>query len=452
MDESNPLEEIKTCEHPPWYGSDQFEEKVTLIFLENQKSLFHHLTTRFRMPVKRSMTVVHVRKLHIPPSRWTQSQALLAERRIIPYSTEVHWRIQNYSYEFGCQARETHRWFLECWWVKRPVGSLDRFHSIYFIGRKTSRRKNVVRERLTRKQQTSRPDHLWPVIWKTMGKIAKLKEKQKWSNEKLHLENARKLRGICFIDPEDKEFTGTIKNARKKLDTSVALAMPCKIMKKNCGSGASNKLKTRLACILEADESKRLRMGESLPNHVEDHIAGNGNNSLQHYNLVHKFIPKPQAIKIPAPKAAVDKEWEQLEKISAWNLTKVRSKKRGDRWSKDVGRKSSLCIIDGHMSFEKCWVGGKAPKVQRSSCTPRWYCKRRFRVLRSIHRTRIISISNDSSKSHGYHLQIARLRWTSSGRSICFYPSKNGRCPQIIENSGIGMFRHLDSSTTTQMA
>ena len=38
--------------------------------------------------------------------------------------------------------------------------------------------------RLTRKQQTSRPDHLWPEIWKTMGKNAKLKEKQKWSNEK----------------------------------------------------------------------------------------------------------------------------------------------------------------------------------------------------------------------------------------------------------------------------
>ena len=88
-----------------------------------------------------------------------------------------------------------------------------------------------------------------------MGKHAKLKEKQKWSNEKLHLENARKLREIYFIDPEDKEFKETIKNARKKLETSVALAMPCKIMKKNCGIGASNNIKTRLACILEASES-----------------------------------------------------------------------------------------------------------------------------------------------------------------------------------------------------
>ena len=62
-----------------------------------------------------------------------------------------------------------------------------------------------------------------------MGKNAKLEKKQKWSEEKLHLENARKLRGIYFIDPEDKEFKETIKNACKKLETSVAPAMPCKL-------------------------------------------------------------------------------------------------------------------------------------------------------------------------------------------------------------------------------
>ena len=70
-----------------------------------------------------------------------------------------------------------------------------------------------------------------------------------------------------------------------------------------------------------------MRMGNSIPHHHEDHIAGKGANSLQHYNLVQKFIPVPQATKIPAAKAAVDKEWEKLDKISAWNLTKVKSKK-----------------------------------------------------------------------------------------------------------------------------
>ena len=33
-----------------------------------------------------------------------------------------------------------------------------------------------------------------------------------------------------------------------------------------------------------------------------------------------------------------------------------------------------------------------------------------------------------------------------------FFPSKNGRCSQIIEISKIGTSRHLDSSTTTPMA
>ena len=34
--------------------------------------------------------------------------------------------------------------------------------------------------------------------------------------------------------------------------------------------------------------------------------------SVTHYNLVHKFITRPQAMKIPGAKAAVDKEWEKL--------------------------------------------------------------------------------------------------------------------------------------------
>ena len=75
-------------------------------------------------------------------------------------------------------------------------------------------------------------------------------------------------------------------------------------MKKNCGSGGSNKVKTKLACILEADESTRLRTGNSVPNYHEDHIAGKGDSSLQHYNLVHKFIPMPQAMKIPSNKGS----------------------------------------------------------------------------------------------------------------------------------------------------
>ena len=91
-------------------------------------------------------------------------------------------------------------------------------------------------------------------------------------------------------------------------------------------------------------------MEESLPNYHEDHIAGKEDNSLQHDNLVHKFIPMPQAMKIPAAKAAVDKEWEKLEKISAWNLTKVRSKSEVI----DEARTKGIKVTCAHLSFEEC--------------------------------------------------------------------------------------------------
>ena len=70
------------------------------------------------------------------------------------------------------------------------------------------------RGRLTKRQATSRPDHLWPELWIKLGRNAKLKERPKWSNEKPKLDNARRLPGNYFFDPEDKEFKETIKNAR----------------------------------------------------------------------------------------------------------------------------------------------------------------------------------------------------------------------------------------------
>ena len=78
---------------------------------------------------------------------------------------------------------------------------------------------------------------------------------------------------------------------------------------------------------MEAHESTRKRLESSLPKGHEDHVAGKGYNSMTHYNLVHKFILVPQAMKIPDAKAAVDKEWKKFETIPAWQLEKVKSKR-----------------------------------------------------------------------------------------------------------------------------
>ena len=184
-------------------------------------------------------------------------------------------------------------------------------------------------------------------------------------------------------------------------------------------------------------------MGEFLPNHHEDHVAWKGDNSLQHCNA--------PSHKNSSSKGSSGQGTGKLEKISAWDLTKVKSKKDGDWWSTNEGRTSSFCLTYWQLSFEESWVGGKAPKIQRSSCTPRWYCKRRFWILCSIHRARIISITNDSSKVMDIMSRLPGCA-VSSWCSTCLNPGKNGRCSKIIENSKIGMSRHLDSSTTTQMA
>ena len=47
-------------------------------------------------------------------------------------------------------------------------------------------------ERLTKRQASSRPDHLWPELWRAMSKNAELREKHKWAIEKPKLDNARR--------------------------------------------------------------------------------------------------------------------------------------------------------------------------------------------------------------------------------------------------------------------
>ena len=71
-------------------------------------------------------------------------------------------------------------------------------------------------ERLTRKQTTSRPVKVWPEVWKHMSEASKRKERQRWAIEKPRLDNARRLRGIFFIDPDADQLKRKMKNARRK--------------------------------------------------------------------------------------------------------------------------------------------------------------------------------------------------------------------------------------------
>ena len=115
--------------------------------------------------------------------------------------------------------------------------------------------------RLTRKQTTSRPDNVWPDVRKQMSDASKRKEKQKWAIEKPELDDASRLRGIFFIAPDDEEFKRAMNNARRKLESPMP-AMPCRLQlhqhREICGTVGQHK--TKYACIVEADESVRMRM------------------------------------------------------------------------------------------------------------------------------------------------------------------------------------------------
>ena len=93
----------------------------------------------------------------------------------------------------------------------------------------------------------------------------------------------------------------------------------------------------------------------------------------------------PQAIKIRAATAAVDKECKKLEKISAWNLTKVRSKKEVIDKARTKGAKVHFASLMDMCHLKIAELGAKHQKYKGRVVFRGDIVKGRFRVLRSIH-------------------------------------------------------------------
>ena len=61
-----------------------------------------------------------------------------------------------------------------------------------------------------------------------MSDASKREGKPKWAIENPKLDNARRSRGIQFIDPKDEEFKDIMKIARRRLGFPMPAAKPCK--------------------------------------------------------------------------------------------------------------------------------------------------------------------------------------------------------------------------------
>ena len=133
---------------------------------------------------------------------------------------------------------------------------MDRFHEIHIIERNSTKRISVVRGETDKNRNE-------------LEKAAQRREKREWAIEKPKLEHARKLRGDYSIDPSDEEHKDIMKNARRKLATSKADAMPCRrafpqacireTVDSKTEKAKASEAKTRFSCITETHESTRQR-------------------------------------------------------------------------------------------------------------------------------------------------------------------------------------------------
>ena len=70
--------------------------------------------------------------------------------------------------------------------------------------------------------------------------------------------------------------------------------------------------------------------GSPHKNH-EGHLAVKGMNSLSRYNLVHKFIPMPQAMKIPVGEGSSGQRKGKTRENTCMAADESQKQKRGDR-------------------------------------------------------------------------------------------------------------------------
>ena len=167
----------------------------------------------------------------------------------------------------------------------------------------------------------------------------------------------------------------------------------------------------------------------------DDHIAGKGHNSLSHYNLVHKFIPMPQAMKIP----------------EAWQLTKVRRKKeihqeaRTERKTVHFATLMDICHLENAVresQFQK-YIGrvvlrGDIVKDSSGSFTA---FTEQGSSASQMTAAKVMNV-------------IARLPGCAGQEAdaVSAYTQVKMEDAPVLFKIQIGVSRHMDTSTTTQVA
>ena len=165
---------------------------------------------------------------------------------------------------------------------------------------------------------------------------------------------------------------------------------------------------------------------------------------MSHYNLVHKFIPMPKAIKIPDAKAAVDKGWEKLETIPARQLEKVKSKQK--------------VVLEDQRDKKKVHFASLMDTCHLESAVQKY----KGRVVLRDDILKYDSGSCAESSEHGSSASQMTVAKVMDG--IARLPDCDGQAadavsaytqvkmkdaPRLLKNSKVRMSRRMDMSSTT---
>ena len=188
-------------------------------------------------------------------------------------------------------------------------------------------------------------------------------------------------------------------------------AMLCKVPTNCRGETCRNvgKIKTKHACIVEADESTRIRFEGAPYRYHKHHIAAKGLLSLSHYNFVHNFIQFLEAFKIPDAKAAVENDRKDRWKYRHGSWRKSETKEvieeaRNEGTTVHFASLMDLCHLK-NSEFE--------PQIQKYKCR----VVVEGDIVKDVSGSYAVSTEqgssasqNDSRKSHGHYFKTARMR------------------------------------------
>ena len=214
---------------------------------------------------------------------------------------------------------------------------------------------------LTRKHLTSRSDFLGSELWTKLRRNVKLKERQKWTSEKSKLDNARRLRRNYFIDHQDMEFN---ENKQMQEENWKRQWLPsCKIMKKNCGSDASNKIKNKTWVYFGSWWIYKTTYGRNITESSWRPYCRKRKQFITAFLFGSQIYSYASSYKKSSSRSSSKQGMGKLKKISAWNLTKLRSKKDVIDEARTTDAKVHFASLMDICHLKKCWIGDKAPKI-----------------------------------------------------------------------------------------